>query len=221
MYNINEYNKSVFEPQFKTTKTYQQLVEKFSNVSFEKFIETDLSLSTPRRNLSSTLVSAVSWYYLAYLDTTKTTYDLGCGDNFFKPYFTNLVGVDYEHTSSRYFFGDEIGFVDQGFYQSHKDTYDAVFSINALHFHPLEELKNICYNFANMLKKNSNGYLALNVKRMTERSELFKDAPTDEIEHFIRKQFKSFPFKILVFDLDLSRLDAYIDGNLRIVFSKD
>ena len=216
--NVNPYNQIDFQNNFQKTKTFELLKSKYT-VYFDKFFEKFITTSTPRHHHSFAKISAVPWYYLNYLDSSKQIVDLGCGCNFFKPYFPNLHGIGAENIPEL-FFGDEHDFVDDKFYQGHVDAYDSVFSINSLHFAPLETLQTTCINFCNMLKPGGRGFLALNVQRMLERSETLRGLHNEDLDAWIRNQFNDFPFKILVFDVDLSMPDAWMDGNIRIVFEK-
>ena len=222
MENLNPYPKETFEKFFKQTSTFDLLQQKYNYISFDKFFERNRYYNThltPRHQMSMSRVSAVPFYYLQYLDHSVQIVDLGCGMNFFKPYFKDLYGIGAEKHPDD-FFADEHAVVVDAFYQNHIDTYTSVFSINALHFHPLETLQNICLNFSNMLKSGGRGFLALNIKRMLEQSTSFDKWSNQQLDHWIRSQFVEFPHKIIVFDLDLSMKDAWMDGNIRIVFEK-
>lgn len=218
MNNLNPYNQELFESKFKQSATFKMLCEKNYKVYFNKFIE-NVTYATQRQKMAESYVSAAPWYYLDYLDDSSTVVDLGCGFNFFKPYFSKFQGIGAEN-DPRHFFGDLHDFVDDDFYKNHVNAYNAVFSINALHFHPLENLREICENFSAMLTPGGRGFLALNAQRMIERSTIHRNAGNQEIDTWIRNQFNNFPVKLLVFDVDLSVLNAYIDGNIRIVFEK-
>ena len=220
MKNLNPYNQDTYQKTFKTTDTYLALANKYDVVSFDKFVESFFANLnyTPRYKSSLGRVSAVPWYYLNYLDTSGEVVDLGCGDNFFKPYFSNLTGIGAE-TDPAVFFGDVHGIVDEQFFKTHVNAYHSVFSINALHFTPLENLREVCINFANMIKPGGRGFLALNAQRMIERC----TGPTrrfQKLDLWIRRQFDDFPVDIKVLDIDLSVKNAWMDGNIRIVFSK-
>jgi hypothetical protein len=220
--NLNAYNQEFFEHSFKQTATYDLLKQKYCHVIFDKFFENRIDnrrlRSTPRQIYAypESMISAVPWYYLDYLDSSQTMVDLGCGMNFFKPFFANLWGIGAEDQPDQ-FFGDKHDFVDDDFYRGHVAAFDSVFSINALHFNPIENIRHIATKFSAMLKPGGRGFLALNAKRMLEKSGLEK-VNVDELESWLRIQFEDFPTKILVFDVDLSVLDAYMDGNVRIVF---
>jgi hypothetical protein len=71
-----------------------------------------------------------------------------------------------------------------------------------------------------MLVSGGRGFLALNAKRMLEKSSSLANLDGENLDNWVRSQFDNFPCKILVFDIDFSVLDAYMDGNIRIVFEK-
>ena len=221
MKNLNPYNQDAFQKAFETTDTYSALAKKYDLISFDKFFESTAKTrySTPRQRFLTSEVSAVPWYYLNYLDTSQNIVDLGCGYNFFKPYFANLTGIGAEDNPAQ-FFGDVHDFVDEDFFKVHVNAYHSVISINALHFHPIENLKEICINFANMIAPGGRGFLTLNAQRMLERSQTLSHLSNQPLEEWIRQQFNNFPFDIKVLDIDLSVLDAFMDGNIRVVFSK-
>jgi hypothetical protein len=221
MQNLNPYNQTEFQTKFKQTHTFSLLDQKYDNVYFDKFFESIEPYYTPRQMYAGgypTAISAVPWYYLTYLDSSKTIVDLGCGMNFFKPYFPNLLGIDTGDVKR--FSADINDYIDDEFYQNHINTYDSLCSINALHFCPLENLRDICLNFSNMLVSGGRGFLALNAKRMLEKSSSLANLDGENLDNWVRSQFDNFPCKILVFDIDFSVLDAYMDGNIRIVFEK-
>lgn len=219
MENINAYDQKSFEQQFKKTYTFELMNQKFDCISFEKFYE-NYRLPTPRHHESLRKASAVPFYYLQFLDQSCQIVDLGCGRNFFKPYFSNLHGIGAENQPHQ-FFGDQYGYVDDDFYTKHRSTFNSVFSINALHFNPLDNLQDIFVKFVNLVKPGGRGFLALNTTRMIERSTSFESWDQKSLDHWIRNQFDNAPCKkILVFDVDLSVRNAGMDGNIRIVFEK-
>lgn len=220
MQNLNPYNKDKFRDTFILTNTYKELKKDYHYVSFDKFLEARfMNISTPRQHIGLNWASAVPWYYLNYLDFDSEMVDLGCGYNFFKKYFHSVIGIGAEDREDQ-FFGDVHDFVDDEFFQNHVDAYNSVFSINALHFHPLETIRTICENFCNMIKPGGRGFLALNAQRMIERGDAFKNFSSQRLDQWIRSQFNNFPNKILVFDVDLATQDAWLDGNIRIVFER-
>ena len=222
MQNLNAYDQESFELKFKKSKTYDLLKQKYDEILFDKFVEPIwfTGCYTARQHFTKTKTNVVPWYYLDYLDASATVVDLGCGCNFFKPYFPNLIGIGAEDEPEK-FFGDIHDFVDDDFYQNHVGAYKSVFSINALHFHPLENIRSVCENFSNMLEPGGRGFITINAQRMIDRSTTMANISNADAERWIRSQFDNFPNKILVFDLDLTVVrDAWMNGNIRIVFEK-
>lgn len=218
MQNINTYDAERFEKEFKAQEIYKKLADQYDIVSFEKFTENIVEkIATPRQQMSTSIVSAVPWYYLSRLDVNHTMYDLGCGYNFFKPYFPRLIGLSPDIGST--YFGDQHDYIDDDFFANHRGVFDSVFSINALHFRPLETLPKLLNDFVSMLKPNGKGFLALNSDRMLDCSKSFKDWSDDRLQDWIGEQFDSLLCDILILDVDLSKKNAWLDGNIRAVFA--
>lgn len=224
MNNINPYVEHTFQNNFEKTDLYTQLKKEYNFVNFEKFFEIHWTrIPTPRQQMAQSYINVVPWYYFSFMDTEDSCYDLGCGFNQFKKYFPNLKGVCPNQYDGEFHFGDIQDFVDDDFYRQHCNYYRSLFSINALHYHPLEQLKEICLKFSSMIANNGSGFLTLNYARMLERSDFVNDwvkMPVNEIEFWILSQFENFPCKITVLDVDLTCIDAWLNGNIRIVFSK-
>jgi hypothetical protein len=226
MKNINGYNSAEFAERFKKTTIYQSLSQEFNQVLFEHFIENFLRYNfTPRENFGTSSTSAVSFYYLEFLTAKnpKTIYDLGCGWNMFKKYIPNIVGVDAKYPNSDRFFADINNCVDDDYVKGHQEYFESVFSINALHFHPLSDLRKIATDFVSMIKPGGMGYLAVNLMRMLERDqEKFKDYTNVELDAYVRQQLNDLviPIEYQVVDIDLSTEDSGMDGNIRFVVQR-
>lgn len=204
--NINPYNKAIWENKFKQSNLYNKLTLDFDQISFEHFVEKPnanrLDL-TPRQRLGTSLFSGTIFYYLDFLlrDDPEIIYDIGCGWNIFKKYLP-IHGYDpYGQYSDERALPDDF----HGKY---------IMSINALHFTNLSKFKYAVTGFYKKIDAGGKGLLTLNIARMTNRMDV------DNIDAFIRNELYDFKENLLVFDLDLSFRDAYLDGNLRIVFSK-
>jgi hypothetical protein len=72
-----------------------------------------------------------------------------------------------------------------------------------------------------MIAPGGAGFLALNSGRMLERSQVF-DVTTDlnHVQQWILDQFDDFPCELKVLDVDLSCANAWLNGNIRIVFGQ-
>lgn len=241
MHNINAYQETAWREQFGKTALYKQLQEDFDYLVFDKHFPTlydrHIKPKTPRERYAVkqlTYFSVVPFYYLQYLDSKTTTpiYDLGCGANFFKKYINNVVGIGAEDPNSSFFHGDIHGQVDGSFISSHQNFFESVFSINALHFCPLEKLPEILTDFASMIKPNGKGYLALNLARMIELDLRYKKISTRdgfktgddlnlvEIESQVRSMIDTTELNFEVVDIDFSYYDNWMDGNIRLIVFK-
>ena len=239
MHNINAYNEALFKEEFPTTHYYKIIKELYPTVgiSYDYFgheVQTDVLSKGVLREvllLQHNTISAVPFYYLKYLDPDITVYDLGCGYNFFKPFFKNLIGVDPYHERA-----DICEIVGPTYYKEHVSYFDALISINALHFVPINTIRKVCEDFTLMLKPNSTGFITLNIDRMlmakgrqwspfsvSDGKDIIQyDNNSDRnfLESWIRKQFDNFPHELKVFDLNLSKINGVLNGNLRLVVTR-
>jgi hypothetical protein len=126
------------------------------------------------------------------------------------------------------FHGDIKGVFNDDFVLKHQNYFQSVFSICALHFHPLHLFKKIVVDFASIVKVGGRGFLALNLKRMIEiESEQFllqefsTATPSNlQYDQYIRKELSSLDLKFLILDVDITLIGNGIDGNIRLVFER-
>ena len=221
MKNLNEYNEDLFYQQFQKTDLYHQLKKDFDRISFEKhWRKVD---PTPRQSAVESQFSAVPLYYIEFLTRYKPTniYDIGCGFNIFKKYIPGIIGIGAEDPMAPDFYADIHGFVNDNFVKKHQEFFESAFSINALHFHPMRDLQKIVKDFISMLRPKGIGFLALNSARMVERdTDKFGDFSPSDLDRYIRDQLGAIFVDWLVFDVDLSDNDNFMDGNIRLVMRK-
>lgn len=219
--NINPYNRLDFEKYFVETDLYQQLITDFDEVDFEKLHK---GYSTPRQSLGDVAkITATPFYYLEFLTRKNPSviYDLGCGWNIFKKYIPNIIGVGAEELESGDFYGDIHDYVDNDYIAGHQNFFESVFSINALHFVPLSSLQKRVLDFYSMIQLNGTGLLTFNVQRMLERDrEKFKKYSTNQLDDYVRDQLYHLDVNYQVFDVDLTVVDEFMDGNIRLVMTK-
>lgn len=226
--NIRSYDKLEFQRSFSTTDVYKSVEKDFPFLVWDKnlsdyLIDKRLPIKftenkRPRQLIAEQgIVTLCSFYYLNFLLETNPTniYDLGCGSNFFKQYIPNIIGLDQSPEA------DIKGTVDSSYIRDHQNYFESVFSINALHYHPVENLNKVVNNFISIVRPGGRGYLAINIARMIERSKLMYLADYKEkLDAVIRTMISNLDCEILVFDLDLNHMTDGIDGNLRIVFER-
>ena len=227
MKNINEYKKDEFYAQFYNSDLCKQIKKDFDILSWEKYYQRDFIL-TPRQIIGeiqkqSTVFSMVPLYYINYLleKNPKEIYDIGCGWNIFKKYIPNIIGVGAEELNTEHFFGDIHDVWDSDFVYHHNEFYESIFSINALHFRPIDDLRKVVNEFASVIQKGGRGFLALNLARMVERAvdDKFFQIKFD-FDKYIRNELKDVGFKYIVFDVDVTIYDESLDGNIRLVIEK-
>jgi hypothetical protein len=228
MNNLNAYNENEFKERFSSTPLYQQLIKEYQLLIW--------SYATPfnhtvRKMYGLSSFSVAPFYYLEKLTekNPKEIYDLGCGWNIFKKYIPNIIGVgpsddpmsDPDHV-------DIFGKVDTLYVQEHCDFFESIFSINALHYIPLDKLRYLLYDFLSMIKPGGRGFLTLNIARLKERaSEKFlidtfgtKTPSIDALEEYVRKTISTLKCNFLIVDIDFSQVDNFLDGNIRLVIEK-
>jgi hypothetical protein len=224
MENLNAYDENTFRSVFSQTELYDVLEKDFDVLDFTKIFSYWNREGTPRYLFARRLFSVVPFYYIDFLQKTNPTviYDLGCGWNIFKKYIPQVIGVGAENPESPGFFADLHDYVDDDYINGHQNYFEAVFSINALHFIPLTEMAKRVTGFYSMLKPNGVGWLALNAERMIEHDDtgFFAKQSTEWLDDYIRKQLSCLEIDYEVFDVDLSERDEQLNGNIRLVMKK-
>ena len=72
-----------------------------------------------------------------------------------------------------------------------------------------------------MLKPGGRGWLTLNIARMIELDlENFMNKSSACLEVYVRNELDLPDIDFIVFDVDLSILDEYMNGNIRLVIQK-
>ena len=221
------YDPNDWEVTFKKSNLYKQLVNEYDVVYFnsQDFFNKQFE-TTPRQKAASTTsqtwFSAIPFYYIEWLQeiNPEKIYDLGCGWNIFKKYYPNIIGVGAENPDNESFFADIHDFVDDAYILGHQEYFESVYSICALHFIPLSDIRKRVLDFASMIKHGGRGWLSLNAARMVERDPEFKDKDTLFIEKYCKKQLATVPSLVLL-EIDLTVSDEYIDGNIQIQINKE
>jgi len=236
MNNLNDYSVAQCQEYCKQLPFYQNLERDFDILRWDKlWTHTYVFDMTPRESFGRkrifpkrSVFSMVPFFYLEPLlkKNPETIYDLGAGWNIFKKYIPNIIGISPTHNVDNN--SDIHDIVDADFIHGHQNYFKSVFSIGALHFRPLTDLKAVIQEFASMIATGGRGFLALNVMRMIERTpvEYLKQTlgttvPTDnEYSEYIRRVLSEIDLDYLIVDVDLTVMDEWMDGNIRIVFEK-
>jgi len=234
---MKSYDPAKWEIAFKKCDLYKQLVNEYDTVYFDKYSSPQKIGFTARQWIAAqtclvhspfTQFSAIPFYYIEWLQeiNPKNVYDLGCGWNIFKKYYPNIIGIGAEDPSGDQYYADIHDYVDDDYIQGHQEYFESVFSINALHFIPLSDIRKRVLDFASMIKPGGRGWLALNAYQMIRRDPIFKDTDLDNQENFLaindfcKQELSNLP-NVVCLDIDLREIVEYIDGNIRIQFDKE
>lgn len=188
---------------------------------------------TPRENLLTKKFSMIPLWYLNFLGSgsPEKIVDIGCGANLFKPLIKKIYNIDcygIDPTTENQA-ADEFNIFNSDFSQGHTEAYQSAFSINALHFVPLNQLSTRVNEFHNVIAKGGRGFLALNSARMLEHTQrdwliiMFgTSVPSPaQIQEYVQEQLSKLEIDFIVIDLLITEHpDEFMDGNIRMVFKK-
>ena len=223
--NFNVYDSTQFKKQFESTDVCCNVSKDFDNLWWDQKIKFFDSL-TPRYAVSTNNVgfSMIPFYYLQPLleKNPISIVDLGCGANMFKKYIPNIIGIDAP--TGQICYPDIESRVDPEYIKTHQNYFESVFSINALHFRPLTELRLVYEEFISMVSPGGRGFLSVNLQRLIDKEttvidELVVDGKVN-YEYYVRTQLDNLPCKYLIFDVNLDIIDEWLDGNIRLVFER-
>lgn len=221
---INPYNEQQFREYFVQTDLYKDIAKDYDEISWSYHFKFDRA-PTPRQEYgekrNGTKFSVVPFYYINMLtqrNPNDLVYDVGCGWNIFKRYIPNLVGIGAEPEQSEWYCADIHDFVDDEYIQNHQGHFASMFSINALHFVPLSDIRKRVIDLQSMLKPGGTAWHAFNLARMWERDNVrWARSSKIDMENFVRQELDNLPFPVLAFDLNFDQADSIMDGNIRIV----
>jgi hypothetical protein len=230
--NINQYNKQQWIEKFTGSELHKKLINDFDELLWDKNNDCfNPHGSTTRQywgTASPSFFSATIFYYLEQLlsNYTGTVHDIGCGWNIFKNYYHNIVGIGEEMPGSQYYFADHYGVVTDEFVFSHQNYFDCFFSINALHFRPLTEIRYMIEECISMLKPGASAFVTCNSTVLVsydtpENIQAVFDTTypdSQSIEDYIRQQLKHIDVCWHIVDIDLTEDNDGLDGNIRLLF---
>ena len=242
MINIKEINPCdpvAWLEEFKANSFYQNIAKNFNHV-----IGTNREMTVLKAALHHTvyeksrnfcndykILDSLPYYYIEYLRAIdpKDVIDIGCGLNIFKNVFPNIVGLDADVNSKC----DVFDFFDQDFVNSHQKSYDALITINTIHFLPVTRITQQLQWLASMLKDQGRAYVSFSLETWLMHTDkhtcqlLFGNYPSfDSIVNYVNDQILATQLNFLVVDWPVLKIpndgtirDDY-NGNIRLVFSK-
>lgn len=221
--NKNTYRSREFEKEFTQTAIYEKILNDSDMVLFHKHY--DEFHCTPRKKLLNRIAMVASHYYIAKVmeSNPEKVYDLGCGINYFKKYYDNIIGVAGEPEDGKEYFGDMHQLFSHDFAQDNAEIYDAIITVCALHFIHITDVKQRIEDIIFTLKSGGRAYISLNLDRMLDRSlDWHKNQEREDIVWYVRQELDKIQgVDWIVVDIDAQEVvDDYIDGNIRLVLEK-
>lgn len=228
---INPYNQDRFKFEFENTDLCKKLRMDFDRLIWDRMCIDFDAPPTPRerdgnKEYCVTRFYVSAFYYLNYLLEVqpKQIHDLGCGWNIFKKYIPQVIGVGPD-PKNKYSHVDIDDFVDDDYVSGHKEFFESVFSINALHMVPISDIRKRVLDFASMIKPSGRGWISFNAQRMLDCDIDFVEKNLRNLEqtteHYVRQQLSNLPYKLLVFDVFCAQgLDRDMNGNIHLVIQK-
>lgn len=177
------------------------------------------------------ILDAVPYYYIQYLTEIqpKKFVDIGCGINVFKKTLDNLQGIDNDPQSR----SDVFDTLDEDFVAGHANQFDAVITMNTIHFAPINEISERLSWIEQILAPGGRAFVSFNLETWlmyTGRSQidkLFGPIPSfQDVIRYVDQAIDLVSVKYLVRDWPILRTttestirDDY-NGNIRLVFEK-
>ena len=175
------------------------------------------------------ILDVVPYYYITKVmqDNPAVAVDLGCGLNVFKQVWPNIIGIDADLDSNY----DVMDHFDQDFASGHQQYCNALISINAIHFAPINQLSTRLRWCADMLQPGGRAFVSFNLETWlmytdTDVSvELFGSSPQlTDIVNYVDREIQQLGLNIIVYDWPIlhvppeSAIRDDLNGNIRIVF---
>lgn len=238
---INPCDPQIWTNRFKQSPLYQKILPNYKHVisshremTFLKAALNHTVYEIPRRFCDNFgILDVIPYYYIEQLMeiNPKDMVDIGCGQNVFKKTYPNLLGIDCETQHSC---PDIVDYFDEDFCRGHAGWYDAVITINTIHFEPINTIADRILMVNQLLRPGGRAFVAFNFETWLMHTpkdqcvELFGNFPKfDDVINYVNDQIISTKLNFLTIDWPILRVtqestirDDY-NGNIRLVFEHD
>jgi len=210
---------------------HQHMVATVKDVSFLKAALHHTVYEMPRTFMKQYgILDTVPYYYIKFLleQHPKIILDLGCGENIFKTFIPGIVGMD-SHDLSNYDIKD---FFDEDYTCGHQQAFDAIISINSIHFAPVTEITQRLKWVASMIRPGNRGFVATSLETWLMYTDaatikkLFGEFPDyDLVIEYVNHQIINTGLDFIVVDWPIlhvtnqSGIRDTLNGNIRLVFN--
>jgi SAM-dependent methyltransferase len=177
------------------------------------------------------ILDVVPYYYIQKVMeiNPELVIDLGCGLNVFKKTWPNIIGIDADENSNC----DIMDHFDRDFAQGHQQYCDALISVNAIHFAPIDQITQRLQWCANLVKPGGRAFVSFNLETWLMYtdiaciSQLFGSSPQlDDIVNYVDHAVKSLSLDLIIYDWPILRVAPEstirddLNGNIRLVFQQ-
>lgn len=224
---INTYNPELFKQEFSKTKTYQKIIDDHTIIYWDRYFSDPGPKLTPREIISQHTIAVMASFYFVNLvaeNNDKPIYDIGCGGNYFKKYYPNIIGIDQPGNIS----ADEVGTFNEEYAKQNINRFDNAIAICSLHFVPFTEMNKQFRLFVDTIKTNGIGLFTINTihpfsiatEEIKREHNVFNIVDTT---YYIDDNLDFSGLEILSYDIperDVIVSNEGMTGDMRIVFKK-
>lgn len=208
-----QFNKEEFNSTFRQSSVYKQLANDYPKLVLDvndiTSVDDDPTVyRMPRQALAEQGIFTYGmFYYLNMLleKNPSTIMDIGCGENPYKKYIPQLLGVDPLFPAA-----DIRDQFDNQFVEKHLGEYDAAFAIQSLHYISLLDVSTRINQFGKIIKKGGRGFLSFNLTRLIQQTEphewpkifdLSQRLTIFDYYSYIKKELTKVDYKIIAADV--------------------
>jgi len=168
----------------------------------------DFSYKFPRAILQEQgIFVCSSFYYIEMLlDTNpKVILDVGCGDNVFKKYIPQIVGLDPMSANA-----DIHERFDDKFVEQHTGKYDCAMALQSIHHVSLLKFVDRINQFGKIIKPGGRGFFSTNLSKLVSLTELHEFAKIFDLSRqvtifdyycYLKKELKKLNYRIIAADV--------------------
>ena len=214
----------------KIADQHQHVISSYKEMTLLKAILHDTVYENGRKFLNLyNILDIVPYYYIDYIleNNPESILDLGCGLNVFKNFIPGIVGMDADPNSP----ADIKDFFDQDYVLGHQHKYDALISINTIHFAPVDTITQRLLWASKLICSGGKGFVSFNLETWLMHTspdtvkKLFGPVPVfDNVINFVNDQIVNTKLDFLVVDWPVLHITEHstirddLNGNIRLVF---
>lgn len=206
---------------FLNSDLYKRLDDEFEHLIVDTIY--DISTGPPPPIQSGASIPSLEWHrkdefndsvmfysHFIYLNSIinkshSKIADIGCGINFLKNYFPNVIGYDRENCTDPdgNYYADVVEEFDDKFIENHVNEFDVAVAINSLHFISLRDFAERINDFGKVIKPRGYGFITFNVQRMIRRTSqevLQEFNTTKDFYDYFNQEMEKINYEVIAYD---------------------